>query len=118
MQWQIPKPHKRTYALVTTTGNTPTTLTKTTTIAMSTEEHGQINQSDASIFKTSKPDSAFREEIVVEVNSIDGECFRGPVTTKVAIKNIFMGRLGFSKTYHWIQYGEDPHVQTSQPIQH
>jgi hypothetical protein len=52
---------------------------------------------DNSIFKTAKPQGAFRDEIVVEVNTIDGMEFRGTVTTKEAIKSIFIEQLGFER---------------------
>ena len=50
---------------------------------------------DTSIFTTAKPEGAFRDEIVVEINSIDGVPYRGTVTTKEAVKTIFMDKLGF-----------------------
>ena len=52
---------------------------------------------DLSIFKTSKPQGAFRDEIVVEVNTIDNEPFRGTVTVQEAVKAVFIGALGFYK---------------------
>jgi hypothetical protein len=38
-----------------------------------------------------------RDEVVVEVNTIDGVEFRGRVTTKEAIKTIFLDILGFQR---------------------
>jgi hypothetical protein len=53
--------------------------------------------SDTSIFKTQTPEGSFRDEIVVEVNTLNGEDFRGTVTTKEAIRTIFVERLGFER---------------------
>ena len=55
------------------------------------------NISDTSIFKTQKPEGAFRDEIVVEINTLDGEDYRGTVTTKEAIKTIFVEVMGFER---------------------
>ena len=81
-------PGYSSYASATTASN----------MATATDEELSNENPDTSIFKTSKPNGAFRDEIVVEVNTIDGEPYRGTVTTKEAIKTIFMGMLGFSKT--------------------
>ncbi len=56
-----------------------------------------VNQSDHSFFRTEKPQGGFRDEIVVEVNTLDGVDFKGTVTTKEAIGSIFVGALGFEK---------------------
>ena len=52
---------------------------------------------DQSIFKTSKPQGAFRDEVVVEINTINDEPFLGTITTQEAVKAIFIKALGFSK---------------------
>lgn len=62
------------------------------------QRENQDSRPDTSIFKTQKPDGAFRDEIVVEVNLIDGEPFKGTLTTLEAIKTIFINTLGFSKS--------------------
>jgi hypothetical protein len=49
------------------------------------------------IFTTSKPDGAFRDEIVVELQTIDDQAFKGTITTKEARKKIFEDILGFKQ---------------------
>jgi hypothetical protein len=49
------------------------------------------------IFTTSKPDGAFRDEIVVELQTIDEQAFKGTITTKEARKKIFEEILGFKQ---------------------
>ena len=82
-----PGPQSKTtsYAQVTAAGD-----------ALRPENSENKSVVDRSIFRTSKPQGAFRDEIVVEVNTIDGVEYRGTVTTKEAIKIIFMGELGFA----------------------
>jgi hypothetical protein len=63
-----------------------------------TEERDSQQKADRSIFKTPKPEGAFRDEIVVEVNTIDGSDFKSTVTTREAIKTIFTEALGFEKS--------------------
>jgi hypothetical protein len=53
---------------------------------------------DRSIFKTAKPQGSFRDKIVVEVNTIDDEPFRGAVSMVEAVKLIFIKELGFEKS--------------------
>ena len=50
-----------------------------------------------SIFTTPKPDGAFRDEIVVEIQMIDDEVFRGKITLKEARIKIFEEILGFKR---------------------
>ena len=50
-----------------------------------------------SVFVTSKPEGAFRDEIVVELQSVDDQVFRGTITLKEARKTIFQDILGFQK---------------------
>ena len=52
---------------------------------------------DLSIFKTSKPQGSFRDEIVVEIKTIDDVPYRGTITIQEAIKTIFIGAMGFHK---------------------
>ena len=49
------------------------------------------------IFTTIKPEGAFRDEIVVEIQTLDEQPFRGTITTKEARKTIFEGILGFEQ---------------------
>ena len=50
-----------------------------------------------SIFTTPKPEGAFRDEIVVELQTLDGEPYRGKIDPNVAIRKIFMDKLGFKR---------------------
>ena len=51
----------------------------------------------ASVFKTPMPDGPFRDEVVVEVNSINGQQYTGTVTPTEARKVIFEDMLGFAQ---------------------
>ena len=62
------------------------------------DTNGSGNQApDLSIFKTSKPQGSFRDEIVVEIKTIDDVPYRGTITIQEAIKTIFIGAMGFHK---------------------
>jgi hypothetical protein len=50
-----------------------------------------------SVFTTSKPEGAFRDEIVVELQTLDDQAFRGTITLKEARKKIFEEILGFKQ---------------------
>lgn len=50
-----------------------------------------------SVFRTSKPEGAFRDEIVVELQTLDEKKFRGTITVKEAINKIFVEKLEFQK---------------------
>ena len=50
-----------------------------------------------SIFTTSKPEGAFRDEIVVELQTLDDQTFRGSITLREARKKIFQEILGFKQ---------------------
>ncbi len=87
---------------VTPEQNRPSTYAE---VAMTSTQHNKSSlevevenqRPDRSIFKTPKPQGAFRDKIVVEINTIDGIEFRGTITTKEAIRTIFMEALGFGK---------------------
>ena len=49
------------------------------------------------VFKTPGPEGPFRDEIVVEILSMDGRDFKGTVTTTEARKTIFEDVLGFKQ---------------------
>ena len=83
--------------VITNSTSTTSSFAAATSATPTTETSGASNSSDSSIFKTQKPNGAFRDEIVVEVNLIDGEEYRGTVTTREAINTIFVNILGFSK---------------------
>jgi hypothetical protein len=48
-------------------------------------------------FTTKKPDGAFRDEIVVEIQTLDDQPFKGTITPKEARRNIFEEILGFKQ---------------------
>jgi hypothetical protein len=50
-----------------------------------------------SVFTTSKPEGAFRDEIIVELQTIDDQVFRGSITLKEARQKIFQEILGFRR---------------------
>jgi hypothetical protein len=49
------------------------------------------------IFTTKKPDGAFRDEIVVEIQTLDEQPFKGTITPKEARRTIFEEILGFKQ---------------------
>jgi len=49
------------------------------------------------IFTTKKPDGAFRDEIVIEIQTLDDQPFKGTITPKEARKTIFEEILGFKQ---------------------
>ena len=51
-----------------------------------------------SVFTTSKPEGAFRDEIVVELQTLDNQVFKGSITLKEARKKIFEEILGFKQS--------------------
>ena len=53
---------------------------------------------DRSYFMTQNPQGSFRDEIMVEINTIDGIEFKGTITPREAIRDIFVDKLGFEKT--------------------
>jgi hypothetical protein len=48
-------------------------------------------------FTTKKPDGAFRDEIVVEIQTLDDQPFKGTITPKKARRTIFEEILGFKQ---------------------
>ena len=49
------------------------------------------------IFTTKKPDGAFRDEIVVEIQTLDEKPFKGTITPKEARRTIFEEILGIKQ---------------------
>jgi hypothetical protein len=49
------------------------------------------------VFTTSKPEGAFHDEIIVELQTIDDQVFRGSITLKEARQKIFQEILGFKR---------------------
>jgi hypothetical protein len=49
------------------------------------------------IFTTKKPDGAFRDEIVVKIQTLDDKPFKGTITPKEARRTIFKEILGFKQ---------------------
>ena len=50
-----------------------------------------------SVFTTSKPEGAFRDEIIVELQTVDDQVFRESITLKEARQKIFQEILGFKR---------------------
>ena len=95
----------RSFAAVTSAGLSLTTTTVagasgssliTTTTTSTTPPNGR-NTDDRSVFKTSGPEGGFRDEIIVGIDTIDGEPYRGTVTVREAVREIFLGVMEFSK---------------------
>jgi hypothetical protein len=66
----------------------------TVTQKSSTETEPKARES---VFTTSKPEGAFRDEIIVELQTIDDQVFRGSITLKEARLKIFQEILGFKR---------------------
>ncbi len=74
-------------------------------LAMSQDSYGKAASQDSrtskpirkSIFTTKKPDGAFRDEIVVEIQTLDDKPFKGSITPKEASWTIFEDVLGFKQ---------------------
>jgi len=49
------------------------------------------------IFTTKKPDGAFRDEIVIEIQALDNQPFKGMITPKEARRTILEEILGFKQ---------------------
>jgi hypothetical protein len=58
---------------------------------------GQSKPIRKPIFTTKKPDGAFRDEIVIEIQTLDNQPFKGTITQKEARKTIFEEILGFKQ---------------------
>jgi hypothetical protein len=65
--------------------------------AASQDSRGSSKPIRRSIFTTQKPDGAFRDEIVVEIQTLDGQPFRGRITPKEARRTIIEETLGFKQ---------------------
>ena len=79
----------------TVTGASGSTFT-TTTATRAGSDNGR-NPDDKSVFKTSVPEGGYRDEIIVGVDTIDGETYRGTITVREAVREIFLGIMEFSK---------------------
>ena len=49
------------------------------------------------VFKTPGPDGPYHDEIIVEINSLDGESYTGTVTMQEAKYGIYRDGLGFKE---------------------
>jgi hypothetical protein len=74
-------------------------------LAMSQDSYGTAASQDSRtsklirklIFMTKKPDGAFRDEIVVEIQTLDDKPFKGSITPKEVRRTIFEDVLGFKQ---------------------
>ena len=71
------------------------------------------------IFTTKKPDGAFRDEIVIEIQALDNQPFKGMITPKEARRTILEEILGFKQEF-WIIFCLQPncHIPTERAVQH
>jgi len=65
--------------------------------ASSQDSRGPSKPIRKPIFTTKKPDGAFRDEIVVEIQTLDDQPFKGTITPKEARRTIFEEILGFKQ---------------------
>jgi hypothetical protein len=65
--------------------------------AASQDSRGPSKPIRKPIFTTKKPDGAFRDEIVVEIQTLDDQPFKGTITPKEARRTIFEDILGFKQ---------------------
>ena len=68
------------------------TITTTTTLDNNRQPVG-----DKSVFKTPEPEGGFRDEIVVSIDTLDDEPYKGTITVKEAVREIFIGAMEFEK---------------------
>ena len=88
------------FAAAAAAGLTITTSSITTptgTITTTTSQQQRNQYADRSIFKTAQPSGALRDEIVVSIETIDGEQYNGTITVREAVREIFVGVLNFEK---------------------
>ena len=78
--------------LTTTSVTTPTSVITTTT---NSQQHSLYP--DRSVFKTAPPSGALRDEIVVGIDTVDGEQYFGTITVREAVREIFVGVMNFEK---------------------
>jgi len=65
--------------------------------AASQDSRASSKPTRKSIFTTKKPDGAFRDEVVVEIQTLDDKPFKGTITPKEARRTIFEDILGFKQ---------------------
>ena len=88
------------FAAAVASGLTITTSSITTptgTITTTTSQQQRNQYPDRSIFKTAQPSGGLRDEIVVSIDTIDGEQYNGTITVREAVREIFIGVLNFEK---------------------
>ena len=88
------------FAAAVASGLTITTSSITTptgTITTTTSQQQRNQYPDRSIFKTAQPSGGLRDEIVVSIDTIDGEHYNGTITVREAVREIFIGVLNFEK---------------------
>ena len=94
-----------TFAAATTAGLSLTTTTTPsatgssiiTTTSNTTASQDYRNVEDRSVFRTPEPEGGFRDEIIVGIDKLDGEPYKGTITVREAVREIFLGVLEFNK---------------------
>ena len=90
-----------TFAAATTAGLSLTTTTMATapgsTITTTTLINNRQYEEDKSVFKTTEPEGGFRDEIIVSIDTLNDEPYKGTITVREAVKEIFIGILEFER---------------------
>ena len=89
------------FAAATTAGLSLTTTTMATasgsTITTMTLINNRQYEEDKSVFKTTEPEGGFRDEIIVSIDTLNDEPYKGTITVREAVKEIFIGILEFER---------------------
>ena len=95
--------------------NQPDTGRSYASAAASSTDHQQPKDPTTSIrqpterpkkFKTPAPEGSMRDDLVIEIQTVNGEKFKGSVNVKEAKDDIFKGKLGLDvKLLHGIRFG-------------
>ena len=82
-------------SITTTTVPTVSGSTIITTTTSTSSDYQNLD--DKSVFKTQEPEGGFRDEIIVGIDTIDDEPYRGTITVREAVREIFIGIMEFNK---------------------
>ena len=79
----------------TTTSSASGSIITTTTNTSTSQDYRYAI--DRSVFKTPEPEGGFRDEIIVGIDTLDDEPYKGTITVREAVREIFLGTMEFSK---------------------
>ena len=79
----------------TTTSSASGSIITTTTNTSTSQDYRYAI--DRSVFKTPEPEGGFRDEIIVGIDTLDDEPYKGTITVRKAVREIFLGTMEFSK---------------------